>query len=48
MELLWVVLTLFAVDLAALLFAVDTRPGLEHTPSWRHRRSLNSRAWRSP
>ena len=30
MELLWLVLTLLVVDLAALLFAVDTRPGLQH------------------
>jgi hypothetical protein len=42
MELIWLVLTLLAVDLAALLFAVDTRPGfehssrraLQHSPSW--------------
>ena len=32
MELIWLVLALLAVDLAALLFAADTRPGLEHTP----------------
>ena len=38
MELLWLVLTLLAVDLAACLFAVDTRPGLEHTARWRDRR----------
>ena len=31
MELIWLVLTLLAVDLAALLFAVDTRPGFEHS-----------------
>jgi hypothetical protein len=31
MELLWLVLTLLAVDLAALLFAADTRPGLQHS-----------------
>ena len=31
MELLWLVLSLLAVDLAALLFAADTRPGLQHT-----------------
>jgi hypothetical protein len=30
MELLWLVLTLLVVDLAALLFAADTRPGLQH------------------
>ena len=28
MEMIWLVLTLLAVDLAALLFAADTRPGL--------------------
>ena len=27
MELIWLVLCLLAVDLAALLFAADTRPG---------------------
>ena len=35
MEVIWLVLGLLgllAVDLAALLFAADTRPGLEHTP----------------
>ena len=31
MELLWLVLTLLAVDLAALLFAADTRPGFQHS-----------------
>ncbi|HEV3465222.1 MAG TPA: hypothetical protein VG846_14730 [Actinomycetota bacterium] len=31
MELLWLVLTLIAVDLAALVFAADTRPGLQHS-----------------
>ena len=31
MELLWLVLSLLAVDLAALLFAADTRPGLQHS-----------------
>jgi hypothetical protein len=31
MELIWLVLALLAVDLAAVLFAVDTRPGLEHS-----------------
>jgi hypothetical protein len=31
MQVIWLVLTLLAVDLAALLFAADTRPGLEHT-----------------
>jgi hypothetical protein len=35
MELIWLVLTLLAVDLAAFLFAADTRPGFRH-PSRRH------------
>ena len=38
MEVIWLVLVLLAVDLAAFLFAADTRPGLQHTPRWRHRR----------
>ncbi len=32
MELIWLVLALLVVDLAAILFAVDTRPGFEHAP----------------
>jgi hypothetical protein len=32
MELIWLVLTLLVVGLAAVLFAVDTRPGFEHSP----------------
>jgi hypothetical protein len=35
MALIWLTLALLAllvVDLAAVLFAVDTRPGLEHSP----------------
>ena len=31
MILIWLVLGLLALDLAALLFAADTRPGLEHS-----------------
>jgi hypothetical protein len=31
MELIWLVLALLAVDLAAILFAADTRSGLEHS-----------------
>jgi hypothetical protein len=31
MELLWLVLSLLAVALAALLFGADTRPGLQHS-----------------
>ena len=38
MEMIWLVLTLLAVDLAALLFAVDTRPGLQHSARWGLRR----------
>jgi hypothetical protein len=38
MELLWIVLSLLVVDLTAILFAVDTRPGLEHSSRWRDRR----------
>jgi hypothetical protein len=38
MELVWLVLVLLAVDLAAFLFAVDTRPGFQHTARWRPRR----------
>jgi hypothetical protein len=34
MELIWLVLSLVVVGLAASLFAVDTRPGLEHTSRW--------------
>ena len=38
MELLWFVLTLLAVDLAAFLFAADTRPGLQHSSRRPNRR----------
>jgi hypothetical protein len=31
MELIWLVLSLLAVDVAALLFAADTRPGFRPT-----------------
>jgi hypothetical protein len=44
MELLWFVLTLLAVDLAALLFAADTRPGFQHAPRWRDRRAPDVQA----
>jgi hypothetical protein len=37
MELVWLVLVLLAVNLAAFLFAADTRPGFQHTPRWRDR-----------
>jgi hypothetical protein len=43
MELIWLVLSLIVVELAALLFAADTRPGLQHTSRWRgRRRSITS------
>ena len=32
MELIWLLLALLVVDLAAILFAVDTRSGFEHSP----------------
>jgi hypothetical protein len=31
MELVWLVLALLVVDLAALLFGADTRPGFQHS-----------------
>jgi hypothetical protein len=31
MELIWLVLSLLVLDLAAYLFAVDTRPGFQHS-----------------
>jgi len=42
MELIWLVLTLVAVDLAALLFAADTRPGLQHSSRLGFHRSPSS------
>jgi hypothetical protein len=42
MELLWFVVTLLAVDLAAFLFAADTRPGLQHSSHWPSRRSTRA------
>jgi hypothetical protein len=38
MEVIWLVLSLLIVDLAALLFAADTRPGLQHSARWWNRR----------
>jgi hypothetical protein len=38
MELVWLVLTLIAVDLAAFRFAADTRPGLQLSSRHRLRR----------
>jgi hypothetical protein len=37
MALLWFVLAIAVVDLAATLFAADTRPGFEDRPRWWHR-----------
>ena len=33
MELIWIVLCLLALDVAALLFGVDTRPGFQASRS---------------
>jgi hypothetical protein len=41
MEIVWLVLTFVAVDLAAVAFATDTRPGLEHSSRWWNRRSVS-------
>jgi hypothetical protein len=38
MELIWLVLGLLVLDVAALLFAADSRPGLQHTSRWPARR----------
>ena len=38
MEVISLVLVLLAVDLAAFLFAADTRPGFQHVSRWRDRR----------
>jgi hypothetical protein len=40
MTLLWFVLVLAAVDLAALLGAAETRPGFGENPRWWHRRRV--------
>jgi hypothetical protein len=37
MELIWLILSVLVVDLAVLRFAVDTRPGFEHSPRRRDR-----------
>jgi hypothetical protein len=47
MEMIWLVLTLLAVDLAALLFAADTRPGLQHSARWGLHRPSSSAAPRA-
>ena len=38
MELVWLVVTLIVVDLAAFRFAADSRPGLQHSSRHRLRR----------
>ena len=38
MELVWLVLTFIALDLAAFLFAADSRPGLQHSSGHHLRR----------
>ena len=40
MELIWLFLALLVVNLAAILFAADTRPGLEHSHRPWGRRSV--------
>ncbi len=40
MELFWLVLLLVVLDLASFVFAIDTRPGLQHTSRWHRRRSI--------
>jgi len=42
MGLLWMVLVVVALDVAALLAATDSRPGCEHDARWwrRHRRRV--------
>ena len=41
MALLWFVLILAAIDLAALLGAAETRPGFVHNPHWWHWRRVS-------
>jgi hypothetical protein len=38
MALLWFVAAVAAVDLAAVLFAAESRPGFLSNPRWWHRR----------
>jgi hypothetical protein len=48
MQMIWLVLILLAVDLAALLFAADTRPGLQHSGRWSlHRPARSDQARKS-
>jgi hypothetical protein len=39
MEVIWLVLSLLALNLAAFVFAVDSRPGFEHTAQFPNRRT---------
>jgi hypothetical protein len=41
MALVWLVLALLVVDLAAFVFAADTRPGLEYASRWWDRGTLS-------
>jgi hypothetical protein len=41
MELIWLVLSLIAVDLAAFLFAADSRPGFDTSLRRRDRHSTS-------
>jgi hypothetical protein len=41
MALLWFVLALAAVDLVAMLYAAETRPGFLNNPRWWHRRGTS-------
>jgi hypothetical protein len=40
MTLLWFMLALAAVDLAAVLYAAETRPGFLDNPRWWQRRRI--------
>jgi hypothetical protein len=42
MALLWFVLALATVDLAAVLYGADSRPGFVHAPRWWHRRRTSA------
>jgi hypothetical protein len=41
MTLLWFVLALATIDLAAVLCAAETRPGFVENPRWWHRRRIS-------
>jgi hypothetical protein len=38
MALLWLMVALAAIDLAAVLYGAETRPGFVDNPRWWHRR----------